>query len=116
MTQQAFFRFQSDHSTALHTRVVQITQALSEDPYEVLERSGAANTLIDAVAEQHVYRCTIAKAGSIEDALRRIDGYAVIFVDSAGPLSDANMRGRVNTWIQGWRRRLEKLQRENPDV
>lgn len=108
--------FRTEQARALDVRVDQIVAALAEDPYEVLERAGAANAFIDAVAERHVYRATIRRAGSVSDAIKALDSYTVVFIESDGALSDAYMRGRINTWIHGWRRRLEKLQRENPGV
>ena len=116
MSQAAYTAFKNEHRHQLEMRIAQFVQGLNEDPYEVLERNGAANSLIDVVAEQYVFRAFIARATSIESAIKDLDAWTVIFVESEGPLADPYMRSRVNTWIQGWRRRLEKLQRENPNV
>lgn len=112
----SYSAFKSEHERALDARVAQIVQALGDDPYEVLERSGASNGFIDAVAERHVFRAALRRPTSVGEAIEGLDRFAVIFVQADGPLVDAYMRERVNTWIQAWRRRLEKLQRENPGV
>lgn len=111
-----FNAFKAEHSKRLDLAVEQFVQGMKDDPYEVLERAGAGTKLIDVVAERHVYRSTINRATTLEGAFKELDQYAVVFVESNGALSDTYMRERVSTWIQGWRRRLEKLQRENPVV
>ncbi|UTC28831.1 hypothetical protein MARCHEWKA_03190 [Brevundimonas phage vB_BpoS-Marchewka] len=116
MPYDAYAALKAEHSKRLDLIIGQFAQAMNEDAYEALERSGASNALIDAVAERHVLRAFGNRTHSIEDGIKALDAFTVVFVESAGPLSDVYMRGRVNTWIQGWRRRLEKLQRENPNV
>lgn len=113
MTQNPYAAFKVEHRNRLDLAIAQFIQGLNDDPYEVLERAGAANRLIDLVAERAVFR-VLARGDTVQDAMRALDGWTVVFVESDGPLSDDYMRGRVNTWIQGWRRRLEKLQRETP--
>ncbi|USN13995.1 hypothetical protein KABACHOK_01590 [Brevundimonas phage vB_BpoS-Kabachok] len=116
MPHAAYAAFKTEHGKRLDLVIGQFVQGLADDAYEVLERAGASNALVDAVAERHVFQAFANRTFTIADGIKSLDAFTVIFVESGGALSDVYMRGRVNTWIQGWRRRLEKLQRENPDV
>lgn len=105
-----------DKRLELDTIMTQYGTAFTADPFEVLEQNGAIATMMDRVAEHTVLKAFYS-AQTVEDAITELDRYAIVQLEAstaAGRAAEMNVV--LNRWIQGWRRRLEKFQRENPSL
>lgn len=109
--------YYSDKHRELTASVDTWRRAFSNDPWECLEQAGAHARILDTVAELHVLEAFGRSTSTVEDAIEALDRYAIVQSEAAGaPGRAPEMDVAMNRWIQGWRRRLEKFQREHPGL
>lgn len=117
MTDHAYIAFQREHKQRLTMKVEAWGASFREDAFSAIEPSGSISGMQDSVCELHVLKVFSRSASTTAEALKALDAYAPILVGTlGGGLTDMEVYSAQSRWVEGWRRRLEKLQRENPNV
>ncbi|USN15287.1 hypothetical protein KIKIMORA_01410 [Brevundimonas phage vB_BpoS-Kikimora] len=117
MPDSAYKAFLQEHKERLETKVKSWGQAYQDDPFSAIESLGAVTGMVEAVCEHQVLKIFSRSAGTTGEAIKALDAYIPLLLGSLrGDLTATEIYESQSRWVEVWRRRLEKLQRENPNV